>query len=134
MNAEVWYLDTSAFVKTVVAEAESAQLMAWLADKPRLVSCDLLRVEAVRAVRLSHPPALPRARQAIATLTLLRLDDELYEEAANLDPPSLRTLDALHLAAALSLGPDLAGIVTYDARMSAGAVTLGVPVAAPGLV
>jgi uncharacterized protein len=97
-----------------------------------LVACELVRIEVVRAVRASDPAAVPRSRTAIATLTLLRLDPDLYELAADLDPPSLRTLDAVHLAAAITVGPDLAGVVTYDMRMEAGARALGLEVAAPG--
>jgi predicted nucleic acid-binding protein len=131
-SAESWYVDASALVKTVIAEPETGALAVWLRDKERLVSCDLVRVEAVRAVRLSDPAAVPRARSALATLTLIRLDDELYAAAADLDPPFLRSLDALQLAAALSLGADLEGIVTYDRRMAEGAVALGLRVEAPG--
>jgi uncharacterized protein len=130
-SAESWYIDSSALVKTIVAEAQSPPLMAWLDDKERLVSCDLIRVETVRAVRLSVPEAVPRARAAVARLTLIRLDEDLYEAAADLDPPLLRLLDALHLAAALSLGSDLGGVVTYDRRMADGAVALGLHVEAP---
>jgi uncharacterized protein len=132
MSAEAWYVDASALVKTVVAEPQSAALASWLRDKGPLVSCDLVRVETVRAVRISDPAAVPRARSAVATLTLIRLDDELYASAADLEPASLRSLDALHLAAALSLGADLGGVVTYDQRMAEGARSLGLHVEAPG--
>jgi hypothetical protein len=74
VSAEVSY---PAPVKTVIDEPESSALMRWLEGKERLVACELVRVEAVRAVRLSDLAAVPRARQAIATLTLIRLDDAL---------------------------------------------------------
>jgi predicted nucleic acid-binding protein len=132
MSADAWYLDSSAVVKTVVEDAESTALADWLRRQDRLAACDLVRVEVVRAARGSDPAAVPRARQAIGTLTLIRLDDDLYETAADLDPPFLRSLDAIHLAAALTMGPDLAGVVTYDRRMAAGAEALGVRVESPG--
>jgi predicted nucleic acid-binding protein len=132
VNADVWYLDSSALVKIVIQETGSSALLSWLRDKTRFAACDLVRVEAVRAVRVSDPAAVPRARQAIGTLILIRLDDSLYERAADLDPPLLRSLDAIHLAAALSMGRDLAGVVTYDGRMADGARALGVKVEAPG--
>jgi predicted nucleic acid-binding protein len=132
MSAEVWYLDSSALIKTIIQEPESRSLMRWLDAKDELVTCELVRMEAVRAVRLSDPNAVPRARRAIATLTLIRLDDALYDAAADLQPPSLRSLDAVHLAAALSLGRDLAGVVTYDTRMADAARALDVLVEAPG--
>ena len=86
----------------------------------------------MRAVRLSDPAAVPRAREVAASVTLIRLDDPLYDLAADLEPASLRTLDAVHLAAALSVGEDLAGVVTYDARMEAAALALQLHVEAPG--
>jgi predicted nucleic acid-binding protein len=132
MSAEVWYLDSSALVKSVIDEPESGALMRWLTDKEQLVSCELIRVETVRAVRVSDAAAVPRARRALSTLTMIRLEDSLYDAAADLSPLSLRSLDAVHLAAALSLGPDLRGLVTYDRRMAEAAAALGVSIEAPG--
>lgn len=133
MSADVWYLDASALVKTVIEEPQSAALAEWLRDKDNLAACDLVRVEAVRAVRLSDPGAVSRARRVVATLILIRLDDSVYDAAADLEPPLMRSLDAIHLASALSLGRDLAGMVTYDRRMRDGARALGLRVEAPGL-
>jgi uncharacterized protein len=132
MSADVWYVDSSALVKTVVEEPESNALAGWLQRKEQLAACDLVQVEVIRAVRVSDPEAVPRARQVIGTLILIRLEDDLYESAADLDPPLLRSLDAIHLAAALSLGSDLAGVVTYDGRLADGARALGLAVEAPG--
>jgi uncharacterized protein len=132
MSADAWYLDSSALVKTVLEEPQSRALLRWLTDKERLVACELVRVETVRAVRVSDPGSVPRARDVVAALTLIRLDDFLYDVAAGLEPASLRSLDAVHLAAALSVGPDLAGVVTYDARMAEAAAVLDLRVEAPG--
>jgi predicted nucleic acid-binding protein len=131
MSGEVWYLDSSALVKTVVEEPESGALIEWLAGKDELAACDLVRVEAIRAVRVSDPGAVGRARRVLGTLTMIRLDPPVLDRAADLDPGALRSLDAIHLAAALSLGPDLAGVVTYDVRMADAAERLGLVVAAP---
>jgi len=57
--------------------------------------------------------------------------DDLLERAAEIAPPTVRSLDAMHLAAALGLGSDLAAVVTYDARMSVAAQALGLPVIVP---
>jgi uncharacterized protein len=132
MSAEVWYVDSSALVKTVIDEPESHALMRWLTNKEQLVACELIRVETVRAVRISDPGAVPRARRALSTLTMIRLEDSVYDAAADLDPVTLRSLDAVHLAAALSLGPDLRGLVTYDLRMTEAAAALGMRIEAPG--
>ena len=77
MSAEAWYLDTSALVKTIIEEPEPGALLRWLDGKDQLVACELVRVEAVRAVRVSDPRAVDRAPQALATLTLIRLDEAL---------------------------------------------------------
>lgn len=131
-SAEVWYLDSSALVKTIIEEPESTALRDWLAEREQLAACDLVRVEAVRAVRLADPAAVRRARRAIDTLTLIRLDDDIYDTAAELEPAGLRSLDAIHLAAAQTLGADLDGIATYDKRLAAAAEAVGVRVEAPG--
>jgi uncharacterized protein len=64
-------------------------------------------------------------------LNLLRLDDPLLDAAAQLDGSSLRSLDAIHLAAAQTLGAELEGVVAYDVRMQAAATSLGISVASP---
>ena len=127
-----FYVDTSAAVKLVVAEAETAALVAWTAVPGReLVSSDLLRTELLRATRRAAPHAMLQARAVLDTLTLLVLRTSLFERAAELSPPLLRSLDALHLAAALDLGDDLEGIVTYDDRLAEAVHLHGVATIAP---
>src|SRR5207245_11763863 len=62
---------------------------------------------------------------------LIRLDDALLDRAAELDPTEIRSLDSIHLAAAASLGDDLAAVVSYDDRLLAAAASLGLPTAMP---
>ena len=62
---------------------------------------------------------------------LLELTDELLTAAGMLEPPTLRTLDAIHLASALRLGAQLDVLITYDQRMASAAAALGLPVEAP---
>ncbi|MEM9610146.1 MAG: type II toxin-antitoxin system VapC family toxin [Actinomycetota bacterium] len=127
-----YYLDTSALVKLVVAEAETDALQGWLdADDRHPVASDLVRAELVRAVRRGAPDRLVRTRQVLDGLTLLGLPASVFESAGRLDPPELRTLDALHLSSALTLGDDLDGIVTYDDRLTAAAEANGVPALSP---
>ena len=133
MSADVAYLDTSAVVKLLVQEAETAGLRRRLSSWPKRASAALLRVELIRTIRRAGlPRLLPDARRQLANLNLIALDDELLQRAAELEPLTLRSLDAIHLAAALGLGADLAALVTYDARMREAAEALGLPVAAPG--
>jgi len=129
-NGRASYLDTSALVKLVVAEPESAALRRRLRRWPVRASCGLARVEVVRAVRPHGPEAIDRARQVLAALELLALDDELLDTAAMLDLP-IRSLDAIHLAAALRLGGALGELVTYDARMAEAARTVGLVTSRP---
>lgn len=127
------YLDTSALVKLVVAETETPALLTWLKQQDTsLVSSDLARAELVRAVRRSAPERMVRAREVLDSITLLTVTSDVFEAAGRLDPPMLRTLDAVHLAAALGLGDDLESIVTYDERLAAAAQANGVAVRAPG--
>jgi uncharacterized protein len=132
MSAEpTVYLDSSALVKLVVREPESSALRRYLRRRPRRVSCALARVEVVRAVRPQGEPALTRARRVLERLNLLRLDDPLLDVAAHLDGPGLRSLDAIHLAAAQVLGAELESVVTYDLQMIGAASVLGLRVASP---
>lgn len=132
MSAEpAVYLDSSALVKLVVREPESRALRRYLRRRPRRVSCALARVEVVRAVRPQGTVALTRARRMLERLNLLRLDDPLLDAAAQLDGPSVRSLDAIHLAAAQALGGELESVVTYDVRMTAAATRLGLGVDSP---
>ena len=126
------YLDTSALVKLVVEEEETVALIAWIeAAELEMVSSDLARTELLRAVRRAAPDRVIRARDVLDAVTLLELTTQIYEEAARVDPPLLRTLDALHLAVALDLGDDLETIVTYDDRFADAASANGVRVTAP---
>jgi uncharacterized protein len=124
------YLDTSAFVKMVVRERETGRLESWLRDWLDCASCALLRTEAVRAVRPSGPDAIRRARRLLRGVHLVAVDDQLLDAAADV-PLDVRALDAIHLAAAQALGPDLGAVVTYDNRMARAAEELGMNVVAP---
>lgn len=117
-------------MKTVVDEPESERLEAWLASRPERASCALLRTETVRAVRIYGADAVARMRRAVAAVRLIALDDEILDAAADL-APEVRSLDAIHLAAAQALGTDLGAVVTYDDRMARAARELGMEVAAP---
>jgi len=130
----VIYLDSSALVKLVIDESESAELERWIgAPEPgQLVSSDLARVEVARACRRGHHQAISAARDLLAGLDLLPLTFTLLGEAAEVGDPRLRTLDAVHLASALSIREDLSAFVAYDSRLSDAAAAAGLPCVAPG--
>ena len=126
------YLDSSAFVKVVVEEAESAALRAFLAASgSRRVSSALLRAEALRAVRHLGPDALSIVRDGLRRVDLIGIDDRILDAAGILEPRVLRTPDAIHLATALAVGDDLDAIVTYDERTVAAAGLVGLTTAIP---
>ena len=128
----MFYLDTSAAAKLVVGEKGSAALRRWVASRDgRLFSSDLLRTELLRATRKSAPEQMVQARAVLDSLVLLTLSTAICERAAILEPEVLRSLDALHLAAALEVGDELEGIVTYDQRLAIGARALGIRVETP---
>jgi predicted nucleic acid-binding protein len=127
------YLDSSALVKLVVSEAESAALRTYLAERrsDARVAAALARTEVVRAVAMHRSIELVEtARSVIARLHLLPLNNRLLDTAATRLPPELRTLDAIHLAAAMT-APNLRAIVTYDQRLADAAATAGLVVVAP---
>lgn len=124
------YLDTSAFIKLVRSEPESPALRRELAGR-ELLSSSLLIVEGRRAARRYGELAASRARAALTAITLITLDEPILDAAAELDPPELRSLDALHLATVASLGSDVERLYCYDARLTAAARTLGIDVSQP---
>ncbi len=132
MNADAAvYLDSSAIVRLVIQENESAALAGHLRERPHRVSCALARVEVIHAVRAHGQPAIDRARRLLTRISLVRMDDLLLDEAAALNGTNVRSLDAIHLAAAQALGTGLAEVITYDHRMADVARHVGLPVSAP---
>lgn len=127
------YLDSSAIVKLVAPEPETAALVASLRTDPDAASSVLARVEVLRAVRRTAT-ARGRARRAeevLDRIALIPLEAGIVARAAELPPASLRTLDAIHLATAMFLGSDVSAIVTYDDRLGDAAITAGLSVLRP---
>ena len=126
------YLDSSAFVKLIVAEPGTNEVRDFVGRTPaRRAASALLRTEALRAVRHLGPEALAGVREALRRVDLVAIDDRILDAAGSIGPGPLRTLDAIHLATAMALGDDLQAIVTYDERMADAARALGLPTASP---
>jgi predicted nucleic acid-binding protein len=128
------YLDSSALVKLVQREAETDALRRFLrrhrADQ--LVTSALARVEVVRAVLAGGPAALAQARRQLSRVDQVLLSAELLDSASTLAPNAqLRSLDAIHLAAARLVGEELLAVVTYDLRMADAGRDLGLAVETP---
>ena len=133
MSAEqvLTYIDSSAIVKLVVAEPESNALRRYLIRRQPLVSSALARTEVARALIPSGPEAVGRGEDALRRIQLLRVNDRVLAEAGRMEPPELRSLDAIHLASARQLGAAVRQIVTYDERMAHAAKALGWSVVSP---
>ena len=125
------YLDSSALVKLVIVEPESRALRRYLRREPDRASCAIARVEVTRSVRAYGPFTVSRARRLLQHVNLMRIDDGLLEAAATLDPPILRSLDAIHPAAAQAFGEEVTAVVTYDSRMATAAGLLDLRVDSP---
>ena len=131
MNGRLAYLDTSAFVKAPLGERDARALAAAADAWGMRASSAIMRVEATRAAARVGAPALEAVGTALRRVVLVPVDDEVLDIAAHVADPGVRSLDAIHLATALSLGDDLGVLLTYDARMAEAARSLGLPVESP---
>src|SRR5215472_12701847 len=131
MSDRYVYLDTLAFMKLITPEAETTALQRYLVPRTLRVSSALLRAEALRAAMRVSQEHIVKTRRQLRKLAMIDISRELLEQAGGLTPPDLRSLDAIHVAAALSLGDDLGDLVTYDARTVAAAMEHGLKVVSP---
>ncbi|NNM96200.1 MAG: type II toxin-antitoxin system VapC family toxin [Candidatus Dormibacteraeota bacterium] len=131
MKGSFTYLDSSALIKLVVAEPQTQALRRYLAQRKRRITSGLARTEVQRAAARVSPAHLGLARRLLADLEVIELDRVLLDQAGGLSPAELRSLDAIHLAAALCLGDELADFVTYDLRQAEAASQWGLAVSAP---
>ena len=124
------YFDSSAIVKLGRPEQESMALIDYLDDRqPSAVTSVLADVEVRRALdRLRAWGAEPT--EHLRGFFLVDLSRDVRDLAAQV-APELRSLDAVHLATALSIGVDL-DFVTYDNRQAAAARAAGLRVVQPG--
>lgn len=129
-SSPVAYLDSSALVKLIAIEAETAALRQELRRWPDRASSLLASIEVTRTARRlgGHAPAL--AARVLAGLRLLAIDP-IAPAAAQIGGTALRSLDAIHLATALSISGELGALITYDNRMISDAQAIGLPVLSP---
>ncbi|MEZ5211861.1 type II toxin-antitoxin system VapC family toxin [Gordonia sp. (in: high G+C Gram-positive bacteria)] len=128
------YFDTSALMKLVREEAETEALIDWLrehGDEPPVTST-LTCVELVRAARRSRVRhAVDNARHVLGSIDTVPIDDSVIIEAQAVGDDSLRSLDAIHLATALTTSAT-DSLVTYDSQLIVVAGRLGLDVESPG--
>jgi uncharacterized protein len=129
----LYYADTSAVIKLLVEETDS-QAFATFYDAhadAEWVSSALLRIEVTRAVTRAMPALLPDARDLLLAFSYVAIDDDVVEGAMNEPDRGLRSLDAIHLATARILAPELEALVTYDDRLLHAAGDAGLATMSP---
>lgn len=126
------YVDVSALVKLIVAEPESGALRLFLSSGPTLVSSRIAAVEVRRVVsRQDELDTDEQVQSLLDGVLFVEFDPKIAQAAAAVQPPSLRSLDAIHLASALSLADEVATVITYDHRLADAVRAAGLTVAAP---
>jgi len=128
-SSGVVYVDTSALAALLIDQPESAALLDWLdSTAAELVSSDLLETE-LRRVAVREGLDQSDVTRLLDGVALAALDRAVYRGAGYLPMPYLRTLDALHLEAAIRL--DASAVLTYDRRLGEAARAAGLDVIAP---
>jgi predicted nucleic acid-binding protein len=137
-QAGILYVDTSALLKLLIREAESTAIEAELLQWPNLATSVITEVELPRAVaraRKERPEAATDGslilQGVIASAAIVELSDDIVTAARDVEPIHVGALDAIHIASALSLGSELAGVATYDHRMADALTRAHVKVIAP---
>lgn len=125
------YVDASAIVKLAVPEPESLALVDYLHEPRRRLTRALSLTEAWRGLRRAGA-ASPSPAGLLEAFHLVGLDERVLTKAATVDPPTLRPLDAIHLASALSLEDTTLDFVTCDDRLADAARVHGLRVVQPG--
>ncbi|MDY7084649.1 MAG: type II toxin-antitoxin system VapC family toxin [Actinomycetota bacterium] len=134
------YLDSAAAVKLVHAEADSVALREFLDERSTVewVSSALVEIETCRAlVRATEPADMPAAinlfHALLDLIVRVEIDSGIRILAQTVTPPTVRSLDAIHLATGLRLRDQqrLTSFVTYDKRLAEAASAAGLTVDMP---
>jgi predicted nucleic acid-binding protein len=126
----VTYLESSALAKLIVAESGSKALRGYLHGRTMVTSA-LTRLEVTRAVRKAKVQPTVGVDAVFGVVTVVEIQQEILRLASVLEPPELRSLDAIHLATALSIADELDAFVTYDRQLGRAATAAGLAVTAP---
>jgi len=125
------YVDSSALLKRYVDEPNSDAADELLRSDPSLLTARHTVIEVRRnLVRVLTERDAGEARSAfmrdLASISLIELDAETCEMGAAIaEVAGVRTLDALHLAAAQRAGGAAVPFLTFDVRQAQAARALG---------
>lgn len=125
-----WYLDSSAILKLIFQENESAALVR--AIKSQCATSSISRIEVIRIVQRTNPESLRFAKVELSKLILVPISEaviRIAETFAGL--PTLKSLDAIHVASALLVQNSIEGLITYDLQMARNAKELGLAIHSP---
>jgi predicted nucleic acid-binding protein len=125
------YLDTSVLGRVLLDEPDTPAIRRELGRFERHISSGLLRLELHRLGLREN--MLPQVAALLSGNVLIPLDQEILTTAETIAPPTVATLDAIHLATAVSLSHagKLDALMTYDKRLAIGAREHGIEVLAP---
>jgi predicted nucleic acid-binding protein len=125
------YLDTSALLKRYVAEDDSDSCERMLLADPAWITARHTWVEVLRNLaKLLRGAERIRMKKVFRSdwdrMHIVEIDTRTCERAGELaETLQVRTLDALHLAAAERAGAGTLAFVTYDLRQAQAARSLG---------
>ncbi len=130
----VLYIDSSALLKRVVIESESAAVRSLLREANAagdlLTASSLAWLEVWRALRRAGVANVRVTwERALSGIAEFPLSDAELVQARTAGFHELRSLDAIHLASAVAVGAD--SLVTYDSRLAVSAGVMGISVLAP---
>jgi predicted nucleic acid-binding protein len=125
------YVETSALGRVLLAEPDGRIIAETLGKYDARFGSRLVGVELRRLAYRSGVSA--EVGQLLEDVSLVNLDEDVLVEAETVPPPTVATLDAIHLVTALRLwrGGVLDAMMTYDRRLAAGAREHGLQVVAP---
>ena len=128
----MWYIDSSAILKLIKPEKESAALIKKLPSA--LIASRISRIEVTRTIIRYEPDLLDSTYDVLADIQMVPVEDSIITIAENLPQfINLRSLDSLHIASALAIKNVLKGIITYDKEMAIAANALGFKTLSPGI-
>jgi predicted nucleic acid-binding protein len=126
-----WYLDSSAILKYVFAEPERPAMVKALTSQA--ISSELARLEVKRAVYRINPKDIALTNEELSRVNFVSISNQVLTVAESFTGSvTLATLDAIHVATAISLGNQIDGIITYDKQMLTNARNMGIKVLSPG--